>query len=61
MSASIDDIKSAILKATGNPDTGPIAANADAMAEAVHELLAPKKETRIIKAKEIPAAEERID
>ncbi len=62
MTPSRADIEAAIRQATGNPDTGPIAANAAVMAEAVHQLLEPtaKKEKRIIKAQEIPAAE-RID
>ena len=59
MTPSKADIESAIRESVGNPDTGPIAANAAVMAEAVHELLEPtaKKEKRIIKAEEIPAAE----
>jgi len=62
MNISKADIEAAIRSSVGNPDTGPIADNAGTMADAVHQLLQPeaKKEKRIIKAEEIPAAE-RID
>jgi len=59
MSLTRADIEAAIRKAAGDPTTGPIADSAAVMADAVHELLEPsaKKEKRIIKAPEIPAAE----
>lgn len=59
MSPTRADIEAAIRKAAGDPTTGPIADSAAVMADAVHELLEPsaKKEKRIIKAPEIPAAE----
>lgn len=59
MNVSKADIEATIRTSVGNPDTGPIAANAGTMADAVYDLLQPeaKKEKRIIKAPEIPAAE----
>lgn len=61
MTVTKADIEAAIRESVGNPDTGPIAANAAVMADAVHQLLEPeaKKEKRIIKAPENPEA--RID
>lgn len=63
MNISRAEIEAAIRESVGNPSVGPIADNAATMADAVHQLLQPeaKKENRIVKAKEIPAAEERID
>ena len=63
--ASKEEIKKAILASVGNPESGPIAQNADRMAEAVccldekiEEKAEPKaskpaKETRIQEASEI--------
>ena len=64
--ASKEDIKKAILASVGNPESGPIAQNADKMAEAVVGLdkadddqkpevkaTRPAKETRISEASEI--------
>lgn len=56
--ATKEDIKKAILAVAGNPESGPIAQLADAMAEAVAKLDAPEiasapvKETRVIKPEE---------
>lgn len=60
--ASKEQIKAAILKVAGNPETGPVFQLADAMAEAVVGLDAPAKveaasyeptkETRVLKADE---------
>jgi hypothetical protein len=63
MNVSKADIEKAIRQSVGDPDSGPIHDHAAVMAEAVADLLKPesKKENRIIKAAEIPAAEERID
>jgi len=47
------EIKRAILKVAGNPESGPIKELADAMARAVVELDAePAKESRVIKVAE---------
>lgn len=63
MNLSRADIESTIRQAVGNPTVGPLADNAGIIADAIHQLLQPEpaKENRIIKTKEIPAAEERID
>jgi hypothetical protein len=52
--ATQEEIKKAILEASGNPDTGVVRENVDLWAEAVWLLDNPKsqKETRIIEAKE---------
>jgi len=51
--ASQADIRRAILKVAGNPDTGPIREMADEMARAIVALDAePTKEIRVIKAAE---------
>ena len=55
--ATKQEIKSAILKAAGNPESGIIADMADEFAEAVLGLeeksSAPAKETRVVEPKEI--------
>jgi hypothetical protein len=55
--ATKEQIKDAILKAAGNPETGVIADMADQFAEAVLGLeeksSAPAKETRVVESKEI--------
>ena len=64
--ASKEEIKKAILASVGNPESGPIAQNADKMAEAIVGLdkanddqkpevktARPAKETRIQEASEI--------
>ena len=63
MNLTAADIEQAIRTSVGDPTTGPIADNAATMAEAVHALLHAKspKETRVIKAEETRAADERID
>jgi hypothetical protein len=55
--ASKDDIKTAILKAAGNPSIGVIADLADDLAKAVWELdntnsYNPAKEARVVESKE---------
>lgn len=57
------DIEKAIRHSVGDPSVGPISDNAATMAQAVHALLYPKaeKETRVVKATETRAADERID
>jgi hypothetical protein len=51
------EIKAAILRAAGNPESGIIADMADEFAEAVLALeeksSAPAKETRVVESKEI--------
>jgi hypothetical protein len=53
-----EEIKQAILKVAGNPDSGPIAELADAMADAICDTkpetkkFDPVKETRIIESHE---------
>jgi cell fate (sporulation/competence/biofilm development) regulator YmcA (YheA/YmcA/DUF963 family) len=49
------EIKSAILRAAGNPSSGPIAEWADALADAVAELDAPKAHRKIEKRVVAPA------
>jgi hypothetical protein len=55
--ATKEQIKDAILKAAGNPETGVIADMADQFAEAVLGLeeksSAPAKEVRVVESKEI--------
>jgi hypothetical protein len=55
--ATKEQIKDAILKAAGNPETGVIADMADQFAEAVLGLeeksSTPAKETRVVESKEI--------
>lgn len=55
--ATKEEIKAAILKAAGNPETGVIADMADQFAEAVLGLeqknSAPAKEVRVVESKEI--------
>jgi hypothetical protein len=55
--ATKEQIKDAILKAAGNPETGVIADMADQFAEAVLSLeeksSAPAKEVRVVESKEI--------
>lgn len=53
--ASRSDIKAAILRAAGNPTSGPIAEWADAIADAVAELDAPKTHRKIEKRVIAPA------
>jgi len=53
--ASRSDIKAAILRAAGNPTSGPIAEWADALADAVAELDAPKTHRKIEKRVIAPA------
>ena len=52
--ASKEEIKNAILKASGNPDTGIVRDNVDTWAQAVWELdnEVKPKEVRVIEAKE---------
>ena len=55
--ASKDEIKNAILKASGNPSVGVIAEMADDLAQAVWELdntnsYNPAKEARVVDSKE---------
>jgi hypothetical protein len=52
--ATLEAIKAAILKASGNPDTGIVRDNLDTWAQAVWELdnVAPVKEARVVEAKE---------
>ena len=52
--ASKEEIKDAILKASGNPDTGIVRDNVDTWAQAVWELdnEVKPKEVRVIEAKE---------
>jgi hypothetical protein len=52
--ASKEQIKSAILKASGNPDSGIVADNVDTWAQAVWELdnEVKPKEVRVVEAKE---------
>jgi hypothetical protein len=55
--ATKDEIKSAILKAAGNPSVGVIADIADDLAKAIYELdnknsYNPDKEARVIDTKE---------
>jgi hypothetical protein len=54
--ATKEEIKKAILKAAGDPDTGVVKENVDAWAEAVFSLVnessVPDKEVRIIEARE---------
>ena len=49
------EIKEAILKAAGNPESGAIFEFADAMADSVSDLLSGSdiKETRVIKPSEV--------
>lgn len=55
--ATKEEIKAALLKAAGNPETGVIADMADAMADAVAGLeeksSTPAKEVRVVESKEI--------
>lgn len=55
--ATKEQIKAAILKAAGNPETGVIADMADQFAEAVLGLeeknSTPAKEVRVVESKEI--------
>jgi hypothetical protein len=41
-----EEIKAAILKVAGNPESGPIAEYANAWAEELHRLSNPKVETK---------------
>jgi hypothetical protein len=50
--ATKDEIKKAILKAAGNPDTGVVKDNVDTWAEAIWLLDNPKKEIRVTEVKE---------
>ena len=53
--ASKEEIKDAILKASGNPESGVVRDNVDTWAQAVWELdneVKPAKEVRVIQAKE---------
>jgi hypothetical protein len=52
--ASKEQIKDAILKASGNPDTGVVRDNVDTWAQAVWELdnEVKPKEVRVVEAKE---------
>lgn len=52
--ATKEQIKEAILKASGNPDTGVVRDNVDTWAQAVWELdnEVKPKEVRVIEAKE---------
>jgi hypothetical protein len=52
--ASKEDIKKAILKASGNPDSGIVADNVETWAQAVWELdnEVKPKEVRVVEAKE---------
>jgi hypothetical protein len=52
--ATKEAIKDAILKASGNPDSGIVRDNVDTWAQAVWELdnVAPVKESRVVEAKE---------
>lgn len=52
--ASKEQIKEAILKASGNPDTGIVRDNVDTWAQAIWELdnEVKPKEVRVIEAKE---------
>lgn len=52
--ATVQDVKKAILKVAGNPDSGPIAQLAQAMAEAVVALdeERPTREKRVVSATE---------
>ena len=53
--ASRSEIKAAILRAAGNPSSGPIAEWADAIADAVAQLDAPKTHRKIEKRVVTPA------
>ncbi|CAB4157855.1 hypothetical protein UFOVP692_48 [uncultured Caudovirales phage] len=52
--ASIDAIKDAILKASGNPEYGVVCDNVDTWAQAIWELdnEVKPKEVRVVEAKE---------
>jgi hypothetical protein len=52
--ASIDAIKEAILKASGNPEYGVVCDNVDTWAQAIWELdnEVKPKEVRVVEAKE---------
>ena len=52
--ATIEQIKTAILEVSGNPDSGVVRDNVDTWAQAIWELdnSAPVKEIRVIEAKE---------
>lgn len=62
--ATKEDIKKAILAVAGNPESGPIAQLADAMAQAVVGLDAPEADARkdagIAPSVERPAKETRV-
>ena len=47
------EIKKAILKVAGNPESGSIADLAEEFARAIVELDKPEKEVRVVAAKEI--------
>jgi hypothetical protein len=51
--ASQEQIKEAILRVAGNPDSGVVADLANEFAIAIVELDQQKRETRIVTAKEI--------
>ena len=52
--ATVEQIKKAIMDASGNPDSGVVRDNVDAWAQAVWELdnEVKPKETRVVEAKE---------
>lgn len=52
--ANVEQIKEAILKASGHPDSGVVRENVDTWARAVWELdnAVKPKETRVVEAKE---------
>ena len=58
--ANRSEIKAAILRATGNPTSGPIADWADAIADAVAEIDSPTSHRKIEK-RVVAAAEVRDD
>lgn len=57
--ATKDEIKAAILKAAGNPESGVVFKNVDAWAEAVVALDAPTKPAKA-EEKSAPAKETRV-
>jgi hypothetical protein len=52
--ATVEEIKKAIMDASGNPESGVVRANVDTWAQAVWELdnAVKPKETRVVEAKE---------
>lgn len=50
--ATKEQIRKAILDLSGNPDTGIVAENVDAWAQAIVDLDKPVKETRVVEAQE---------